>query len=578
MTVAPSSDQRTLATALAARDDAELQRLLAARAASPTANWRDLFDMAEALLEPTSVARALSVLPADPAIALARAVAADEAVPAGPARRALHDAGLVDVDGRPFGAVATAVRDREAPHAAPAHPDRTTTPAEDAAAAEHAFTSAASLADVLLRALNEPLTRIGSGALGAADRRTLVESGAVEDGDTADLLVSLAAATGLLHGAERAWLPTPAAREWLTQPTAQRWETAAMRLRDALPAGLRTPEGGWIPATAWTDAYPFDTAWPTTAGLWRGRAVAWGLVTPRGGEPAWAAPLAAGGPADLDALRAYLPPEVDRVYLQNDLTAIAPGPLAPHLDVRLRTMAVRESRAQASTYRFSADTIAAAITAGETAETVRAFLEELSLTGIPQPLDYVLTRTAERHGLLRVGRDAASGRTRVLSDDAAALRTVAVDQALRPLGLVPDGEGLATRVSEETVFWALADAKYPVLAVDEAGMPRRLSRTRLAVADAEDSPHDAYADLVARLRAAGGSEDSDAAWLERELDQAVRARAVVDVVVRLPDGSARTFRLEATGLGGGRLRGRDRGADVERTLPLSSIASIHPAS
>jgi hypothetical protein len=56
----------------------------------------------------------------------------------------------------------------------------------------------------------------------------------------------------------------------------------------------------------------------------------------------------------------------------------------------------------------------------------------------------------------------------------------------------------------------------------------------------------------------------------------VRARAVIDVVVRLPDASTRTFRLEATGFGGGRLRGRDRGADVERTLPLSSIASVHP--
>ena len=73
-----------------------------------------------------------------------------------------------------------------------------------------------------------------------------------------------------------------------------------------------------------------------------------------------------------------------------------------------------------------------------------------------------------------------------------------------------------------------------------------------------------------------GGEDSDAAWLERELDQAVRARAVIDVSVRLPDGSTRVFRLEATGLGGGRLRGRDRGADVERTLPLTHIDGIAP--
>ncbi len=48
------------------------------------------------------------------------------------------------------------------------------------------------------------------------------------------------------------------------------------------------------------------------------------------------------------------------------------------------------------------------------------------------------------------------------------------------------------------------------------------------------------------------------------------------MTVRLPDGSARVFRLEATGLGGGRLRGRDRAADVERTLPLSHIDAVAP--
>src|SRR3546814_17444510 len=98
----------------------------------------------------------------------------------------------------------------------------------------------------------------------------------------------------------------------------------------------------------------------------------------------------------------------------------------PHLDVRLRSMAVRESRAQASTYRFSADTIAAAITAGETADSLRAFLQKLSLTGVPQPLEYVIGRTADRYGLLRVGHDAATGRTRVTSGDAALQETVRV--------------------------------------------------------------------------------------------------------------------------------------------------------
>ncbi|HCM51052.1 MAG TPA: hypothetical protein DIS91_11055, partial [Microbacterium sp.] len=77
------------------------------------------------------------------------------------------------------------------------------------------------------------------------------------------------------------------------------------------------------------------------------------------------------------------------------------------------------------------------------------------------------------------------------------------------------------------------------------------------------------------LRASGG--DGDAAWLERELEQAVRTKSIIVVTAQISDAETRTFTLEATGLGGGRLRGRDRGADVERTLPISTIVNVSPA-
>ena len=63
--------------------------------------------------------------------------------------------------------------------------------------------------------------------------------------------------------------------------------------------------------------------------------------------------ISQSGAAEAEArLGALLPHEVDRIYLQNDLTAISPGPLASGLDVRLRQLAHRESHAQASSYRF----------------------------------------------------------------------------------------------------------------------------------------------------------------------------------------------------------------------------------
>jgi hypothetical protein len=47
--------------------------------------------------------------------------------------------------------------------------------------------------------------------------------------------------------------------------------------------------------------------------------------------------------------------------------------------------------------------------------------------------------------------------------------------------------------------------------------------------------------------------------------------------VRLPDGSESEYLLEPAGLASGRLRARDRRADIERTLPLSSIVAVAPA-
>jgi hypothetical protein len=275
-----------------------------------------------------------------------------------------------------------------------------------------------------------------------------------------------------------------------------------------------------------------------------------------------------GEPIDPGPLTLLLPSEVDRIFLQNDLSAIAPGPLAPALDVRLRTIAARESAAQASSYRFSPESVARALVAGETEESIVEFLESVSLTGIPQPLRYLVTQTAQRHGLVRVSTDSETGRTRIESADSTLLDAMSVDQTLRPLGLSAHVGSLTTRVGRDTVYWALVDARYPATLVDEQGTA--LTGERNPAADpAPPRPVD-FAPLIAALRSHQGP-DADAAWLDRELEAAVRSRATLRVTIGMPDGSTRDLLLEATGLGGGRLRGRDRAADVERTLPVSSI-------
>ncbi|KAF2413152.1 hypothetical protein B1729_11385 [Microbacterium sp. B35-04] len=576
------SDARALATRLADLGDAALARTLAARGVSPQSGWHDFFDAAEGLLDPASIDRALTHLDRRDLTALHSTTPADT----DPGRRDGRPTllALVDEDGNAYTQVAerVAAAATAAPDAfRPTGPPPAALPAEPkaaAAAAERAFTTAGSLADILLACLHTPLARTGAGPVSAVDRRRLRDAGALEFADELEDLLGSAADAGLAVAHEREWTVTEAGERWLEAPTPLRWETIAEGFRAELPDGLRTPANGFLVPAAWADVYPLDPEWPARADQLRRMGVRWGLfgADDSAAEFPWTAALRAGEPADAATMAAYLPAEIDRVYLQADLTAIAPGPLAPALDLRLRSIAVRESRAQASTYRFTAASVGAGMTEGETAASMRAFLAELSLTGIPQPLDYLIESTAARHGLVRVSADDATGRTRVDSSDAGLLEAIAIDQALRPLGLlVLEGDhALSSRVARDAVYWSLADARYPVVALDATGAPESIHRRTAATPSVPAAaPEATYARLIRTLRGGHGTQ-GEAGWLERELEQAVRARAEIVVVVRMPDGAERSFTLEAAGLGGGRLRGRDRAADIERTLPVSSIVSV----
>ncbi|WP_405375046.1 MULTISPECIES: helicase-associated domain-containing protein [unclassified Microbacterium] len=566
-----ASDARALANRLAQLDSDALARLFDSRQVAPQSTWSDFFDVAEALLDPAQTARAVATLSDLEAHALLTSTGGDAPV-AEPVRTQLANRALIDDEGRAYEPLRAALAEASP---RPSTPLFTGGGESDEASAERAFEAAASLADVLHSATKTPLARIGNGALSAADRRRLVEGGAVADAADADLLVAIADLAGLLAGGEKTWLVTDAGSAWLRTRTLERWHAVAVHLRERMPSALRTADGGWRAPGEWATAYPYDPTWAERAAHVAAIWTSWALVAPDGTSPSWGAGLARGGDADVEALRALLPHEVDRVYLQNDLTAIAPGPLEPHLDMRLRTMARRESRAQASTYRFTAETVGAAFASGETAASLTEFLTELSLTGVPQPLAYEIERSAARHGTLRVGPDGA-GSTRV-TGDRDLIEALAVDQALRSLGLILEGDALVTRSGPETVYWMLTDARYPVLAVGADGAPRALDRHQTpTVAGPAPTAADRYETLLGRLKTSL-SGDADAAWLERELDHAVRTRSVVVIVVRMPDGSTREVTVEAAGLGGGRLRGRDRAADVERTLPLSSIVSVRPA-
>ncbi|BDZ37548.1 helicase-associated domain-containing protein [Microbacterium suwonense] len=555
-----STQARPLADRLSAASDAQLAELLRIRGVRPDADWDDFFDAAEALLEPASIERGLAAMTRSEAQTLIAAIRGEADADA---RELLGQHAFLDDDGRVPAAVVATV----AAHPAVPEADRVDESAASAQAsaraAERAFTTMGSLADLLLAARTAPLSLIASGALSASEKRRLSAR------DEPDELREIAELTGLARAVDRELRVTAPAEEWLASSFTARWAHVVSAFRAALPAGIRSGDG-WIPVGEWEQAHPWDRNWPARAARLRSLAVLLGLRTQDDTEPSWARRLRLGEQVRTDDLEALLPTEVDRIFLQNDLTAIAPGPLLPELENRLRGMTEHESAAQVSSYRFSADSMARALVEGETEQSILSFLREISLTGLPQPLEYLVAQTAARHGLVRVGPDAVGG-TSVSSTDEHLLRAIEVDRNLRPMGLVREGDHLTSRVSAETVAWALSDARYPATLVDRYGASVAASRRRLA--PPLPAEPETYSALLARLRSRQGP-DADAAWLDRELEAAVRARAHVVVEVAMPDGSRRELTLEASGIGGGRLRGRDRTADVERTLPVRSIRSV----
>lgn len=559
-----STHARPLADWLSAASDHDLRRLLTARGVRPDAAWQDFFDAAESLLDPTSLAKALPSLTASEAKALLDAASGDTA---GHEQQQLTALALLRPDGSPYPPVVAALAGRPTPEpfsgAAP-------TPSSETAAAhaaERAFTTVAVLADLLLIARESPFALLTGGGVSAGEKRQLAEAGVAAE--IIDTLVAIALQAGLAVAADRRLRSSQSAEDWLRASAVARWSVLADSFREALPRGVRSPDGGWIAPEDWPLAHPWDPAWPERSRTLHEAARLLGLIAEDGSEPAWAAGPRQGGTADTDALARLLPTEVDRIFLQNDLTAIAPGPLEPALDVRLRTIAARESAAQASSYRFTSESMAHAFVTGETQQSIIDFLGSISLTGIPQPLSYLIAQTAQRHGLVRVYTDEETGRTRIESSDPHLIDAMAVDQSLRPLALNLHVQSLTTRVGRDTVYWALTDARYPATLVGPDGALLVSERHPAPPAVPHAGPPD-LAPLIARLRSHQGP-DADAAWLDRELEAAVRAKSVLQVTVGMPDGSTRELLLEATGMGGGRLRGRDRAADVERTLPVSSI-------
>ena len=533
-----------LAASIAAMDRPALEQLVEVRRVLSPASVHEPLGLAIELLRPDSVSRALQSAHRDSLaalLALSTGKAHDEDRGA---LRALAADGLVGLDTATGDAVSLpevqetlfalgfpgdAAGSDPSPQADPI----AERPSPDPSAWYGAALTSVRRAAQLLRSIARRPVRLGRKSRPAvASVRELAEAAHCEP-DAVDRLLDVLRAAGLLvelPGASGQQLGLSAnARGWLALDYPQRWLALAEAAGSLIDARLRrgleeTP--GELGAVVRRLSFDFPLLPEAELeALERVSLSADDLGLAVGGRlaPAALELLSGDRSAALRIAEQQIPAPVTGVYLQPDLSLIVPGPLQPEDEAALSAIADTEQLGPAASLRLSAGTLARAAQRGIAPAAIRELLQRLSLTGIPQPLDYLL-------GDLE--RKLAEG-------------TASMDDELRSYAPAP----------------ALPVASHEHETETEAEQP--------------EAPSGELAEMVERVFTAA-RESGGEGELTRRLKLAIRDRSAVQVTA-VAGSDERIFTLLPVSLQGGRLRASDQQAGVERTLPVSAITAVEAA-
>ena len=200
---------------------------------------------------------------------------------------------------------------------------------------------------------------------------------------------------------------------------------------------------------------------------WTLREAEWLGLTGQGAISKYGLSFLSGG--DDYEINSDLPKPVDHILIQGDNTAIAPGRLEIGLARTLDSIADIESRGGATVYRFSESSIRRGLDHGKTGEEIKDFLRRTSKTPVPQPLEYLISDVAKRHGRLRVGNTSSYLRC----EDPTLLTQIVSDKKL---------EGFPIRRIAPEVLICDLDANEFMIALRNAGyMPAAESSTGVLI-------------------------------------------------------------------------------------------------
>ncbi len=313
---------------------------------------------------------------------------------------------------------------------------------------EPAPTGATSLLDGVQRLLVtlgvRPAQQLAAGGVGVRELRRLAKELGATEGEVR-LWLELVVSGGLtrLHG--DIVLPTPDADHWLAATPGAALATlhSAWRCIGPVPSHRVDGDGKMLPAldlsgasaigpplrrdllvalaelpagTAVTDldslidllawCYPLryvdaEVLGPHLVATWT-EAQRLGLLDD-GALTALGRAAAHGSNDELAALaEQLLPAPVEHATFLPDLTAVVSGPPSTTLTGLLDAVADRESCDTASTWRLSPTSMRRAFDAGHGADELVRRLSEVADRALPQPVEYLITDSARRHGQLQV--------------------------------------------------------------------------------------------------------------------------------------------------------------------------------
>lgn len=271
----------------------------------------------------------------------------------------------------------------------------------------------------------------------------------------------------------------------------------------------------------------------------------------------------------------YLPKPQRKLICQADLSLIAPGPLPTDVEIAVRRFADTEQIGMASTYRMSALSISHGLETGMSEQDIRGWLLELTGKDLPQPVDYLIREAAARFGRLTVGAGELETKSVIKSADSILLAQILNESKLRPFAMyaLPDGS-IGCRFEPEMVYFGLREAGFSAVRVDSSGNIVS-PRTPLGTSEQSSTPTTVDADIQ-RLREQeeklGSEPDGDD--LVRSIQLAIKNKSIIVIGVTTNTGAELEFTLEPIGFANGRLRAKDKKADIERTLPLASITRV----